>query len=100
MWDAWVRVYQDLYEYLDSEGGEKDTYRIVWMREKARDLCTECIGEDYNIKVLEKDTNIKGRWKKYFDQLFNAHFVQDISDLNILLKELNHDFLCRITSES
>ena len=43
-----------------------------------------------------KDTDIKERWKEYFDKLFNGNYFQDVSDMNIPLENLNHDFLCRI----
>ena len=53
------------------------------MREKkTRDLGTiRCI-KDYNHKVLVKDTDIKERWKEYFDKVFNGNYVQDVVDVN------------------
>ena len=67
------------------------------MREKkTRDLDTiRCI-KDHNHKVLVKDTDIKERWKEYFDKLFNGNYVQDVGDVNIPLEDLNRDFMCRI----
>ena len=69
------------------------------MREKKiRDLGTiRCI-KDHNHKVLVKDTDIKERWKEYFDKLFNGNYVQYIGDVNIPSEELNRDFLRRIRS--
>ena len=57
-----AKVYQDIYERLDSKDGEKDIYRITRMREKkTRDLgIIRCI-KDHNHKVLVKDTDIKER---------------------------------------
>ena len=43
-----------------------------------------------------KDTNIKEKWKEYFDKLFNGNYVQDIGDMNIPSEDLNHDFMRRI----
>ena len=62
--EARAKVYQDIYERLDSKEGEKDIYRIARIREKkTRDLGTiRCI-KDHNHKVLVKDTDIKERWK-------------------------------------
>ena len=61
--EARAKVYQDIYERLDSKEGEKDIYR---------DLGTiRCI-KDHNHKVLVKDTDIKERWEEYFDKLFNC----------------------------
>ena len=76
---ARAKVYQDLYERLDSKDGENDIYRIAWMKEKkTRDLSNiRCI-KDHNHKVLVKDTNIKERWKEYFDKLFNGNYAQDV----------------------
>ena len=48
---------------------------------KTRDLGTiRCI-KDQNHKVLVKDTDIKRRWKEYFDKLFNGNYVQDVGDV-------------------
>ena len=67
------------------------------MREKkTRDLGTiRCI-KDHNHKILVKDTDIKKRWKEYFDKLFNGNYIQDVGDVNIQLEDLNRDFMCRI----
>ena len=83
--EASAKVYQDIYKRLDSKDGEKDIYRIARMREKKiRDLGTiRCI-KDHSHKVLMKDTDIKERWKEYFDKLFNGNYVQDVGDVNIL----------------
>ena len=43
-----------------------------------------------------KDTDIKERWKEYFDKLFNGNYVQDVDDVNISSKDLNRDFIRRI----
>ena len=94
-----VKVYQDIYERLDFKEGEKNIYRIARMREKkTRELGTiRCI-KDHNHKVLVKDTDIKERWKKYFDKLFNDNYVQDVGDVNIPPEDLNRDFMHRIMS--
>ena len=54
-----------------------------------------CI-KHYNHKVLIKDTDIKERWKEYFDKLFNGNYVQDVGDVNIPTEDLNLDFMHRI----
>ena len=62
MKEARAKVYQDLYDRLDSKDGENDIYRIARMREKkTRDLGTIICIKDHNHKVLVKDTNIKER---------------------------------------
>ena len=94
--EARAKVYQDIYERLDSKEGE-NIYRIARMREKkTRDLDTiRCI-KDHNHKVLMKDTDIKERWKEYFDKLFNGNYIQDVGDVNIQPEDLNRDFMHRI----
>ena len=69
------------------------------MREKkTRDLGTiRCI-KDQNHKVLVKDTDIKERWKEYFDKLINGNYIQDVDDVNIQPEDLNRDFMHRISS--
>ena len=66
------------------------------MREKkTRDLGTiRCI-KDHNHKILVKDTDIKKRWKEYFDKLFNGNYIQDVGDVNIQPEDLNRDFMLR-----
>ena len=92
-----TKVYQDIYARLDFKEGEKDIYRIARMREKkTRDLgIIRCI-KDHNQKVLVKDTDIKERWKDYFDKLFNGNYAQDVGDLTIPSEDLNHGFMRRI----
>ena len=74
--EARTKVYQDIYARLDSKEGEKDIYRIARMREKkTRDLGIIRYIKDHNQKVLVKDTDIKERWKDYFDKLFNGNYA-------------------------
>ena len=64
--EARAKVYQDIYERLDSKEGE-NIYRIARMREKkTRDLDTiRCI-KNHNHKVLVKDTDIKTKIEGIF----------------------------------
>ena len=70
---------------------------IAGMREKkTRDLGNiRCI-KDHNHNVLVKDTNIKERWKEYFDKLLNGNYVQDVGDVTIRSEDINRDFMRRI----
>ena len=43
-----------------------------------------------------KDTDIKKKWKEYFDKLFNGNYIQDVGDVNIQPNDLNRDFMRRI----
>ena len=54
----------------------------------------KCI-KDYEHNDLVKDEDIKERWRKYFDKLFNCN-DQNVSDLTIPLEDLNRDFMRKI----
>ena len=92
-----AKVFKDIFDKLDSKDGEKDIYRIARMRKKkTRDLSTiKCI-KDYEHKVLVNDKDIKEILREYFDKLFNSNYTQDVGDLTILSKDLNHEFMHRI----
>ena len=40
---------------------------------------------------------IKERWKEYFDKLFNSSSTQDLDDLTIQCKDMNHNYMRRIS---
>ena len=90
-------MYRDISHRLESKDEEKYIYRIARMREKkTRDLVTIGCIKNYNHKVLVKDEDVKERWRKYFDKLFNDNYTQDVGALTISSEDLNHDFMCRI----
>jgi hypothetical protein len=67
--EARGRVYENLYQWLDTKGGESDIYNMAKIRErKRRDVNqVKCIKDG-----LVKDKEIKHRWWEYFDKLFNG----------------------------
>jgi len=80
--NARAKVHKEVYEKLDTKEVEKDIYRIARIRErKTRDLYTVRCVKDENQKVLVRDEEIKERWRKYFDKLFNGSSTQDFDDL-------------------
>ena len=67
------KAYDDLYQRLGTKEGEKDIYRMARIRErKTRNINQiKCI-KDGTDRLLVKDDEIKGRWREYFDKLFNG----------------------------
>jgi hypothetical protein len=66
------QIYDELYQRLGTKEWEKDIYMMVKSRErKTRDIIqVKCI-KDATERLLIKDEDIKNRWRKYFDKLFN-----------------------------
>ena len=79
-----AKVYKEVYEKLDTKEVDKDIYRIARIRErKTRDLCTVRCVKDEDQKILVRNEEIKERWIKYFDKLFNGSSTRDLDDLTI-----------------
>jgi hypothetical protein len=95
--EARGRMYDGLYQWLGTKEGENDMYRMVKSRErKTRDIIqVKCI-KDGTERLLTKDENIKNRWRKYFDKLFNEDSVSSFIELDIFLDDLNRQFVRRI----
>ena len=66
------RAYEDLYQHLSTKEGD-DIYRMTRVRErKTRDFNqVKCI-KDEREHLLVKGDEIRHRWQKYFDKLFNG----------------------------
>jgi len=96
--NAKVKVYKEVYEKLDTKEVENDIYRIARIRKrKTRHLCTVRCVKDEDQKVLVRDEEIKERWREYFDKLFNSSSIQDLDDLTIQCKDMNHNYMRRIS---
>ena len=96
--NAKAKVYKEVYEKLDTKEVEKDIYRITRIRErKTRDLCTVRCLKDEDQKVSVRDEEIKERWREYFDKLFNGSSTHDLDDLTIQCKDMNHNYMRRIS---
>ena len=67
------KTYDDLYQRLGTKEAEKDIYRMAKIHErKTRDVNQiKCI-KDGTDRLLVKDEEIKGKWREYFDKLFNG----------------------------
>ena len=89
--------FDDLYQQLSTEEGEKDIYMMVMIRErKTRDINQiKCIkdGED---RLLVKDEEIKDRWRQYFDKLFNGENEGPSLELDASFDDANRCFVRRI----
>jgi hypothetical protein len=95
--EARGRMYDGLYQRLGTKEGEKDIYRMVKSRErKMRDIIqVKCI-KDETERLLTKYEDIKNRWRKYFDKLFNEDSGSSSIELDITSDDLNRQFVRRI----
>ncbi|KAG2640605.1 hypothetical protein PVAP13_2KG106416 [Panicum virgatum] len=91
------KAYDDLYQWLGMKEGEKDIYSIAKIRErKTRDVNQiKCI-KDGTDRLLVKDEEIKGRWREYFDKLFNGEKEGPILELDDSFDDTNRCFVRRI----
>ena len=67
------KAYGDLYQRLGTKEGKEYIYRMARIRErKTWDINQiKCIKDGMD-QLLVKDDEIKGRWREYFDKLFNG----------------------------
>jgi hypothetical protein len=91
------QMYDGLYQWLDMKEWENDIYRMVKSQErKTRDIIqVKCI-KDVTEWLLTKDEDIKNRWQKYFDKLFNEDSGSSSIELDISSYYLNRQFVHRI----
>lgn len=78
-------VYEDLYQQrrLGTRQGEKDTYKLAKLREnQGRDLIQVGCLKDSDQKLLMREYEVKGRWRSYFDKLFNRRSTESIEELD------------------
>ena len=95
--EAKGRAYDDLYRRLSTKEGEKDVYKIARIRErKTRDLNqVKCIKDEMD-QLLVKGQDIKQRWQRYFDNLFNGENETMDTQLDDSFDDLNRCFVRRI----
>jgi hypothetical protein len=91
------QMYDGLYQWLDMKEGENNIYRMAKSQErKTRDIIqVKCI-KDVTEWLLTKDEDIKNRWQKYFDKLFNEDSGSSSIELDISSDYLNRQFVHRI----
>ncbi|XP_020266044.1 uncharacterized protein LOC109841488 [Asparagus officinalis] len=66
------KAFGDMYEELDTKEGEKVLFRLDNMRERSsKDLNQVRSIKDEEGQVLVEETDIKLRWRRYFDKLLN-----------------------------
>ena len=95
--EAKGRAYDDLYRRLSTKEREKDVYKIarIWER-KTRDLNqVKCIKDEMD-QLLVKGQDIKQRWQRYFDNLFNGENETMDTQLDDSFDDLNRCFVRRI----
>src|SRR6185312_9852463 len=90
------KAYDDLFERLGTKEGENDIYRMARIRErKTRDINQiKCIKDGIN-RLLVKDDKIKGRWREYFDKLFNEENEGTTFELDDSFDDTNRRFVRR-----
>ena len=88
------KAYDDLYQWLGTKEREKDIYRIAKIREwKTRDVNQiKCIKDGID-RLLVKDEEIKGRWREYFDKLFNGENEGPTLELDDSFNDTNIRFV-------
>jgi hypothetical protein len=91
------QAYDDLYQRLSTKEGEKDVYKMARIRErKTRDLNqVKCI-KDGMYQLLVKGQDIKQRWQRYFDNLFNGENETMDTQFDDSFDDLNRCFVRRI----
>jgi len=90
------KAYDDLYQRLGTKEGEKDIYRMTRIHErKTRDINQiKCIKDGMD-RLLVKDDEIKGRWREYFDKLFNGENEGTTFELDDSFDDTNRRFVRR-----
>ena len=90
------KAYDDLYQRLGTKEGEKDIYRMARICErKTRDINQiKCI-KDGTYLLLVNDDETKGRWREYFDKLFNGENEGTIFELDDSFDDTNSRFVRR-----
>ena len=91
------KAYDNLYQRLGTKEGEKDIYRMARIREhKTRDINQIKWIKDETDRLLVKDDEIKGRWREYFDKLFNEEKEGPTLELDNSFDDTNRRFVRRI----
>ena len=69
---AKAEAYDELYDRLDTEEGEKDLYRLARQRDRAgKDVQHVRVIKDADGNVLTNEESVLRRWKEYFEELMN-----------------------------
>ena len=91
------KAYDNLYQRPGTKEGEKDIYRMARIREqKTRDINQIKWIKDETDRLLVKDDEIKGRWREYFDKLFNGENEGLSLELDNSFDDTNRRFVRRI----
>ncbi|PWZ33941.1 hypothetical protein Zm00014a_027684 [Zea mays] len=91
------QAYDDLFRRRSTKEGDKDAYKMTRIRErKTRDLNqVKCIKDEMD-QLLVKGQDIKQRWQRYFDNLFNGENETMDTQLDDPFDDLNRCFVRRI----
>ena len=65
-------AYEELYDKLETEAGQKELYRLAKQRERAgKDVQLVKVIKDENGVLLSSEEDVRQRWKNYFEKLMN-----------------------------
>ena len=65
-------AYEELYDKLETEAGQKELYRLSKQRERAgKDVQLVKVIKDENGVLLSSEEDVRQRWKNYFEKLMN-----------------------------
>ena len=63
-------AYEELYDKLETEAGQKELYRLAKQRERAgKDVQLVKVIKDENGVLLSSEEDVRQRWKNYFEKL-------------------------------
>ena len=65
-------AYEELYDKLETEAGQKELYRLAKQRERAgKDVQLVKVIKDENGVLRSSEEDVRQRWKNYFEKLMN-----------------------------
>ena len=65
-------AYEELYDELETEAGQKELYRLAKQRKRAgKDVQLVKVIKDENGVLLSSEEDVRQRWKNYFEKLMN-----------------------------
>ncbi|KAI5085289.1 hypothetical protein C0J45_23172 [Silurus meridionalis] len=86
------KAYEELYERLDTKGGEKDLYRLARQRDRAgKDVLQVRAVKDGEGNVLTSEESVLRRWREYFEQLINEENEKErrLDDVDLVKQDVH-----------
>jgi hypothetical protein len=91
------KAYSNMYEKLDTKGGEKELYRLAKQRNRdSRDVLQVKMIKDASGNVLtSKESSLK-RWKEYYENLMNIENPRETRQVEV---EVSHQDVESVSNE-